>query len=572
MTARDAARGARPPDEMLSTPESVDGRLVCLMRLVLSFSALVIIYVDPSEPDRFVAATYAALTLYLLYSGALCLLTSLRDAPVWERAVPWIDVACYLVLVSLSSGTSSVFFFFFFFAILVASFRQGFRAGLSVAVVSAVSFTLVGFLAAPAEPRFEWNRFLLRPTYLFVLGYMMAYWGGSELRLKRELNLLREVSGLANPRFGLTHTLGAVMRTLRAFYDAEGCLLVWSEPREGGHYLLTSARGDEGRPAHVEQVPAELAGLLRALPGDASAVYKGRRTVRYYTRRLRGSIPFASDPARDARGRAEVEALAGRLGADSFITVPAYFRNSVVGRLYLTGRRGAFSEGDVEFLEQLVMQVAPLLDNIRLLERLSSNAAEQERQRLARDIHDSVIQPYLGLQYRLAAIRNKVAAGRADDVAGDLERLFESTAAEVNGLRGFVRGLKETDESSDNLAAAVRRFAAQFAEDYGIDVRVECAGPLRVNPRLAAEVIRFVHEGLSNVRKHTGAAHVTLGLGCGERDCFIRIENDGADADADAARDFTPRSLTERARELGGRVRVEPAGEDRTAVTVEIPL
>ncbi|HEX8685250.1 MAG TPA: histidine kinase, partial [Pyrinomonadaceae bacterium] len=424
-------------------------------------------------------------------------------------------------------------------------------------------------LSAPPEPHFEWNRFLLRPIYLLVLGYMMAYWGGSEIRLKRELNLLGEVSAVANPRFGLTHTLDSVMRRLRAFYDAESCLLVWAEKPAAGHYLLTSARGAEEQPAHVERIPAELAGLLRSLPEDVSVVYKGRRTARYFGRRLRGAVPFTSDSPRV--GGAEVEALAARLEAKSFITVPAYFRKSIVGRLYLTGRRGAFSDPDVEFLEQLVRQVAPVLDNIRLLERLASNAAEQERQRLARDIHDSVIQPYLGLQYRLAAIRNKLAAGAAD-VSEDLERLFESTAAEVNGLRGFVRGLKDSDGRQADLASAVRRFASQFGEDYEIDVRVEVGGRLNVNKRLAAEVIRFVHEGLSNVRKHTSATQVTLSLGCGERECFLRIENDGAAEGSEPPHAFTPRSLTERAGELGGRVRVERAGAGRTAVTVEIPL
>jgi signal transduction histidine kinase len=571
MTARDTAGDTRESAGKFLAPESVDSRLVCLMRLVLSFTALAVIYVDPSEPDRFVAATYAALALYFFYSAALYLLTSRRGAPVWEGVIPWVDVASYLVIVSLSSGTSSIFFFFFFFAILVASFQQGFRSGLSVVVASAVLFTLVGYIWAPPEPHFEWNRFLLRPIYLLVLGYMMAYWGGSEIRLKRELNLLREVSGLANPRFGLTHTLDTVMRRLRAFYDAESCLLVWAETPAAGHYLLTSVRGAGEQPAHVERIPAELAGLLRSLPEDVLVVYNGRRTVRYFGRRLRETVPFTSESSWGAGGRAEVAALAARLEAKSFITVPAYFRNSIVGRLYLTGRRGAFSDPDVEFLEQLVMQIAPVLDNIRLLERLASNAAEQERQRLARDIHDSVIQPYLGLQYRLAAIRNKLASGAAD-ISEDVERLFESTAAEIDGLRGFVRGLKDSDGRRADLAAAVRRFAAQFGEDYDIDVRVECAGSLNVNDRLAAEVIRFVHEGLSNVRKHTSATQVTLSLGCGERDCFIRIENDGVAKGPESPHAFTPRSLTERARELGGRVRVEAAGAGRTAVTVEIPL
>jgi signal transduction histidine kinase len=581
MTVREAA-GAAPEFAARETksefalrttaPESVDGRLVCLMRLVLSFSALAVIYVDPSEPDRFVAATYVALALYLLYSAALFLLTALRGRPIREGWIHWVDVAWYLVLVSLSSGTGSIFFLFFFFAVLVASFRQGFRAGLSVVVVSALSFMLVGYLSAPAEPHFDWDRFLLRPTYLLVLGYMMAYWGGQEIRLKRQLSLLREVTGLANPRLGVAHTLGSVMRRLLSFYDAETCMLVWSDEQTRKHFMMTSARGDGEPPTRFEEIPAALAGLLRSLPDGLSVVYKGRRNARHIGRRFREQVRHISGAGRGAGGREAIKALAARLEAESFLSVPAYFRNQIVGRLFLTGRRGIFDAADVEYLQQLVMQVAPMLDNIRLLERLALSAAEHERQRLARDIHDSVIQPYLGLQYRLAAIRNKLDAG-AGNVAEEIERLFESTAEEVNGLRGFVRGLKDAEGRRDDLVSAVRRFAAQFADDYNIEVRVVCDERLNVNDRLAAEVIRFVHEGLSNVRKHTRAAHVTLRIGCAERNCFVRIENDGADTpEGEAPPRFTPRSLVERAGVLGGRVRVERAGFGRTAVTVEIPL
>jgi signal transduction histidine kinase len=555
------AKGATP------TPESMDEHMVCLMRLVLSLSALIVIYIDPAEPDRFVAATYAALTIYILYSAALYFLGALRKAPKWERVVPWVDVGCYLVLVSLSSGTNSIFFFFFFFAILVASFRQGFKSGLSAAVVSALSFTLVGFVSAPRQPHFEWNRFLLRPTYLLVLGYMMAYWGGNEIRLKRQLNLLREVTGLANPRFGIAHTLGSIMRRLRAFYDADSCLLVWSEAQADEHYLMTSVREVVEDTPRVEQIPAPLAHLLSSLPENRSVVYNGRRTARY----LRQKGLYTSAPTKEthaANGRAEAVSLAARLEAESFISVPARFRGRIVGRLYLTGRRGIFANADIEFLRQIIEQVSPVLDNIRLLERLASNAAEQERQRLARDIHDSVIQPYLGLQYRLAAIRNKLAAGGAN-VAEDLERLFQSTAEEVNSLRGFVRGLKGSDERRDDLPSAVRRFAAQFGEAYDIEVEVECADRLNVNDRLAAEVIRLVHEGLSNVRKHTSATHVVLRLECNARDCTLRIENDGA---AETPAPFMPKSIAERAREMGGYARVERMGKDRTIVVVEIPL
>ena len=111
------------------TIESVDERLINLTRFVLALSALIIIYVDPSEPNRLVNITYTTLALYTVYSVSVYVL-SLRRQSVF-RSVPlyWIDVAWFLLLISLSSGTHSLFFFFFFFAILVASFRSGYRAG-----------------------------------------------------------------------------------------------------------------------------------------------------------------------------------------------------------------------------------------------------------------------------------------------------------------------------------------------------------------------------------------------------------------------------------------------------------
>src|ERR1043166_4419564 len=114
------------------TIESVDERLGNLTRFFLAPSALIIIYVDPSEPDRFVKLTYTTLALYTVYSASVYFLS--RRPQSAFRGVPlyWIDVAWYVVLISLSSGTNSLFFFFFFFAILVASFRAGYKAGRDV--------------------------------------------------------------------------------------------------------------------------------------------------------------------------------------------------------------------------------------------------------------------------------------------------------------------------------------------------------------------------------------------------------------------------------------------------------
>src|SRR5262245_33236787 len=138
--------------------ESVDDRMISLMRLILALSALLITYIDPSEPDRLVAVTYGALVVYSVY-GAILYSLSLKGGPRLPLSIShWIDVGCFLVLIALSSGTNSIFFFFFFFAILVASFRWGFKAGLRVTIVSTSFFTLIGYVTMH-ESVFELNRF-----------------------------------------------------------------------------------------------------------------------------------------------------------------------------------------------------------------------------------------------------------------------------------------------------------------------------------------------------------------------------------------------------------------------------
>jgi signal transduction histidine kinase len=550
--------------------ESVDDRMISMMRLILALSALLIIYIDPSEPDHNVALTYGTLVLYSLYSAVLYFLSTRKREVLPSKGTHWMDVACYLLLVSLSSGTSSIFFFFFFFAILVASFRWGFEAGFHVTITSAILFTFIGWATATYGTHFELNRFLLRPIYLLVLGYMIAYWGGFEIMLKRRLSLLKEVTRLSNPRFGIEHTLGSVIKRLRAFYNADRCLLIWSDLQLKEHRLISIERDNAESVPRAERIPDTLAQLLLTLPEDIAVIYNGKQ--RFWSFQNLNYYGFdLVKRARSEDGREASESLAARLEATSFASIPLKFRGVTSGRLYLTAGPNIFSISDADFLMQIIEQVAPILDNIRLLERLASSAAEQERQRLARDIHDSVIQPYLGLQYRLAAIRNKIAIN-GGDVVDDIERLFQSTVEEVNALRGFVRGLKDTERQRDELLPALRRLAAQFTDSYGINVQVERKGDIPITDHLAAEVIQIINEGLSNIRKHTQATHSTISLECNETALLLCIENNGIVEEEAALTPFSPRSIAERVEELGGYVRVERSKDGRTTVKVEIPL
>jgi len=542
--------------------------MIALTRLVLAAAGTGIIYVVPTQPDRFVAVTYASLVAYSLYSAVLCAAELYGRAPralsTWGH---WIDVACYTILITLSQGTNSIFFFGYFLPILVASFRWGFASGIRVVVVSTVLFTGLGYLAAPHGPEFEEQRFVIRPIYLLTLGYMMAYWGGYEIELKRRLELLRDAATLSNPRFGADRTLGRIMHRLREFFGAAGCaLLLVDLPQRTARLRRARSIDGEGT-VRAEPIPDELASRLIDLPPTA--------VVRHHamgSRRLRRD---AESDAFDAITGAPLEvdpraaeAIAGVLDARAFVSVPLSFRGRLSGRLYLTGDDGfRCSEPQARFLLHVMSQVLPLVDDLRMVSQLASSAADEERRRIARDIHDSVIQPYVALQMGLTGLRQKLAAP-GSELEADVDRLIAMTGLGIADLRRQVLALREGVEGEGRLVPAARRFAARFSEVTGIAVTVEADRDFPLDARLAAEAFQMVAEGLSNVRRHTQAAQATVGLA--ERDGLLRLRI--ANEQAEPTAPFTPRSLAERAMALGGQVHVRTDSDSQTVVEIDVPL
>jgi len=547
--------------------ESVDDRLVNFTRFVLALSALIIIYVDPSEPDRFVKITYTTLALYTIYSASVYFLSRKRQSAV--RGVPlyWIDVAWYVVLISLSSGTNSLFFFFFYFAILVASFRSGYRAGLDVTIVSATLFVTIGYFTTP-EP-IEPNRFLLRPVCLASIGYLMAYWGGSETTHKRRLALLKDVSRSSNPRFGVDQTIGSIMKKLREFYDADTCLVINTGLESNAHILRRVDRRHAELGNRVEAVGTEAAQLLTWSSGWA-VIWHSQSEKRWFRNITCSIYDFLSGERVKDVDCETYASIADLIGSDSFITIPIYQRNAFRGRLYLTTSGRYFNYSDVDFLRQVMDHVMPMIDNIQLVDRLASQASEYERQRISRDIHDSAIQPYIGLKLGLEALRRNIS--NDDPVAGGLAELVERTDSVITDLRTYVGGLQGPGSAQriNVLTSAVERHAKQLGEFYGIAVDVKVATTANMNDRLAAEVFQIVREGLSNIRRHTNSEEARIRLTSLNGDIVLDIENDGSAGENRS--NFTPRSITERAIALGGRVSVNVSDGGRTIVSVVIPM
>ena len=546
--------------------------MISLMRVVLAFSALLVTFVDPPEPNRFVGPTYLALVGYGIYSLVIWALATRNSRILPIKILHWMDVAWYLPLIALSGGTNSIFFFFFFFAILVASFGWGFRSGMRVTIVSAGLFTVVGYVAAAAQPDFQFNRLLLRPVELLVLGYLIAYWGGVQSRLVARLQLLKEVSLLSNPRFGVDRTIQSVLESLRSSYSADSCVSILPKSQAGqpirlygssseGPFNLHRTDRNNTEPGNSSQeITEEVARVfLSASPSHAIIYRQGNpgELLLYDTK--------TRDLVKDASGSStSLSAFDGK----SCFSVPVYYRSQPVGRLYIVGGTHRFDYADIDFVLQVMEQVTGVLENIRLVDSLASDAAGQERRKIAQDIHDSVIQPYIGLQFGLAAVKQKLENG--ENVLGDVEEILALTNGEIVDLRSYVGGLRRGESPRDIFLPAVRRFASKFSEATGLNVEIHGRDDLPIYDRLAAELFQMIEEGLSNVRRHSTSSYAKVEIAIKNGNLEMQLRNERLKRLGEAS--FTPRSIADRAAALGGQTVVYTDGNFDTVVRVQIPL
>jgi len=192
-----------------------------------------------------------------------------------------------------------------------------------------------------------------------------------------------------------------------------------------------------------------------------------------------------------------------------------------------------------------------------------------ERQKISRDIHDSAIQPYIGLKLGLEALARKVPPDHP--LYKDIGRLVEMTSMEIAGLRRYIKGLKgQLGPGRQALGSVLQLHAARFAELYDIKITVEVGEEAQVSDSLADDVAHLLGEALSNIRRHTNAAFARVRLSCNSQKLALEIVNPRDRGVAVNA--FTPRSIAERALALGGHCKVETGTGRYTVVSIKIPL
>ncbi|GIU92006.1 MAG: hypothetical protein KatS3mg011_0912 [Acidimicrobiia bacterium] len=240
---------------------------------------------------------------------------------------------------------------------------------------------------------------------------------------------------------------------------------------------------------------------------------------------------------------------------ETFLGVPVRVGNSVYGNLYLCDKEGGFTEEDETQVLALAAIAGAAISNAKLNERLRRLALVEDRERIARDIHDGVIQDLfalgLGLQALAATLDEPEAVAKLDQA---VDRLDEVIAT----LRNLIFDLRSLDSTRAEPRGAFRRMAERLAAGRDVDLQLSIGELGELPPDVLDDALLIAREALSNALRHGRPDTVTLQVDRRDSILTLRIEDDGAGFDPSTApRGMGLANMEERAARTGGELRVE---------------
>jgi two-component system, NarL family, sensor histidine kinase DevS len=262
----------------------------------------------------------------------------------------------------------------------------------------------------------------------------------------------------------------------------------------------------------------------------------------------------------------------------SFLGVPIIFKGKLLGNLYLTDKIGAeeFSEQDEYLLTMLAAQAAIAIENANLYKQVQRLAVLEERERIAMDLHDGIIQSIyaVGLMLEYAGLMFDESPEQAH------MRLQDSLAAlndVIRDIRNYILDLRPQRFQNKNLSAGLVDLVRAFKANTLITVDVQTAD--RADADLKTDqstgLFHITQEALANIAKHARARNVTMNLRRDGSFVILSIQDDGHGFDTSTVKAYTGHGLQnmqERARALGAQLRIDSAPGQGTLVEVKLPV
>jgi signal transduction histidine kinase len=563
-------------------------RVISVSRMFLAVIALFTLDLDPVQPPGYAPVARALLVLFAGHSVAAVLV--LRARPRKARAFALTTFGVDVVAAALTlpmEAPNSPFFAFFLFVLASAAFRWGFRETLATTVGGLLLILLhqrvVAFLPVlDVEGYDDPNRLIVRTSYLVMMGLLLGYLAEEGRQLRAESAAIVHLLSKVRVDLNVTRALAMVANETVKIFNASHLLIVVEEldghrifrwDTVGGWSLAsTTARGE----STVIDRPTFFFG-----PVDHSMAVIRHKWL--WSSRVRHEVL-----ALDAAGRT-VETLAIAV-PDAFVSAypfkrmilaPVTFGDEWVGRIFIfEPHRNVPLIELTEFLRTVISQISPAVFNVYLQNRLQAKAGALERARVARELHDGVIQSLIGVEMQMEVLRSKASLQESPE-GTELHRLQNILRHEVMNLRDLMAQMRPAEFDPDELLAHFADIVQHFSRDTGIRARfITELKQVPLERRVCFELVRIVQEGLANIRKHSEARHAVVRFGLREGWWRLEIDDDGRGFPFEGrlthieldARDTGPSVIKERVRAIGGQLAISSTPGRGSRLEVLVPM
>lgn len=555
------------------SPQGLAERVLAAGRLVLATCSLFAVWLDPSEPAKYENLTYGLMSCYVGYSLVLAVVAWRSDVTLvrfrfWSHCL---DLALFSLLIYFTEGPpTSPFFVFFLFSLVCGVIRWQWRGTLWTAAIAIPLFVGMGVYAAEIihDPHFDLSPFINRSVYLVVVTALLSYLGAYQQWLSTELSKLAAwpttVSQDAKTlvRDMLTH-VGDIFGAPRA-------LLVWEEPEEP---RLNWVEWSRSAIHWAQKPPQELTSIVAEPLAETGFLCLNVQAKEPTILQLTDEGPSHWNGQPFPEGT--------QFHVKTVLSFPFRGEN-FSGRVFFFDKLRMTSD-DLALGTIVVREMTTRLDQFYLLERLQEAAAIEERIRLARDLHDGLLQSLTVATLQLETVQRSL-----DQVPiptrERLATIQRSLVAEQRELRFFIQELKPPLASSGEREASLATYLTEMIErvewQWGLQIDFHMSEVVARLPFTFIKEIRFLLlEALVNAARHGRARSARVTVDINAQQAQIRVIDDGGgfpfrghyDLATLKAKQIGPTTLRDRIASLHGALVIEST-EAGSHLHITLPL
>lgn len=453
--------------------------------------------------------------LFLGYSVAMWAMAQFKPDRLRETMAASSVVELVLIgyLIRSTAATSLPFYPWYVFYVVSVATRYGLQVSILALAASIASYTLILCLAPGGGAR----AVVFFPAisgftgFLLVLALLFGQISERQMTYQASLSVVNEfraeLAALATSGEVIAHLIS---RT-RELLNVEEA------------FFLPARRGVDG-----SEAPG-----LRSMGADPVLLATFREDGGGWNveEMLREQRPLASNNLRKSVKLPE-DAIA-RLGIKNLAAAPMMVRGTPVGVVYAANRRDRrLTNVDLQLLELIATQAAPVVENALLWERLSEAAASEERLRIARDLHDNFLQTLAAIKLHLERCKILVAKDAKRALEG-IDRIHEIATRGLAEVRAYLSELRLMGPEPSRFREAITRCAADAAARGGFRTELDLKPPEEpMPPNTALAAFQILRELLNNAAAHSKANLVRVSVSAQDGKLELEVQDDGVGFDA----------------------------------------